>query len=185
MTPGTVDVLWIAEQNSSGINGSPCSLLHVVGFGEPDRVRLANGGTSLEHVNERQQTAEVFHLEDLAQHCGAKHGRKLPHRRWTTLGPDSVARRVACLTQSVPARVNSANWTGETLSTSSPNCLAKDFATSLWKEVPVAIPRTPISSPTAPLRTLRDQREHKGLSFLAPTQGDLDRTSKPQPRAIG
>ena len=61
-------------------------------------------------------------------------------------GSRSVARRIACPTQSVPARVDNANWNGaQTLSTSAPNCLAKDFATSLRNQVPVAIPRTPPS----------------------------------------
>ena len=50
------------------------------------------------------------------------------------------------LTQSVPARVDSANWNGEHVrSTSDMNCRANVFPTRRLEAVPVAMPRTPPS----------------------------------------
>ena len=49
-------------------------------------------------------------------------------------------------TQSVPARVERANWNGaQAASTALPNCFANVLATNLRKDVSVAIPRTPPS----------------------------------------
>ena len=61
-------------------------------------------------------------------------------------GSSSVTTRTACPTQSVPARVDNANWKGaQALSTSDMICLDNVFATSLRKDVLVAIPRMPPS----------------------------------------
>ena len=62
-------------------------------------------------------------------------------------GSASVIALMVWPTQSVPARVERANWNGaHTASTAFPNWRASVLATNLRKAVPVAIPRTPPSS---------------------------------------
>ena len=62
------------------------------------------------------------------------------------VGFASVTARIACPTQSVPARVDNANWNGAQIaSTAFPNWRANVLATKLRKEMPVAMPRTPPS----------------------------------------
>ena len=66
-------------------------------------------GLSICCPNERQQTAETFHLEDIAQHCAARNMVVSSHTvdgQHRGRGSRSVARRIACPTQSVPARVD-------------------------------------------------------------------------------
>ena len=92
-------------------------LPHVVGFGEPDSVRLANDCTKVEHTL-RQQTAQNMVINSID-------GPRI-EIGWTYRASNTV--------RADPCGQHELEW-GAILSTSSPN----------WKEKPLTIPRTPPS----------------------------------------
>ena len=132
---------WIPKLNNDGMRGSPCSppsccsmLCRTLPASaqtfelalEPFSRRATNRGSQELRLILKAPTPSI----DNTVNCRF----------------NSVATRMACPTQSVPARVDNANCNGaQTASTSSLNCHARTFATSQRKTVPVAMPRTPPS----------------------------------------
>ena len=88
--------------------------------------------------------------------------------RTLSSGSVCVRKRTMCPTQSVPARVERANWNGEhAASISSPNCLASVLATTRRNEAPATMPRTPSSSFRKAVKEPRPQARATSTGNLA------------------